>query len=236
MRRSAPVQCRSRTPVTKTHIRQDDIGGYAISTFTATPACNFVRARWRIDGSRRSRSRNPTDCTNVRAFLFFLFVSVFHLLARFLSPSLPFFHHYSFSLPPKKGELFYSRNNFQFGRKLRIVLSLLRSHECIAHRITADAIRNCHGEFAASLALNMRRRAAVTSQSELQTKRVSAFQPNIRDVYFPEAVSHSAVYDVGCWFKKYNRTVLYPRGIYYIYYYKLRTQKAISYLFEFVLH
>ena len=170
---------------TKTHIRQDDIGGYAISTFTATPACNFVRARWRIDGSRRSRSRNPTDCTNVRAFLFFLFVSVFHLLARFLSPSLPFFHHYSFSLPPKKGELFYGRNNFQFGRKLRIVLSLLRSHECIAHRITADAIRNCHGEFAASLALNMRRRAAVTSQSELQTKRVSAFQPNHSRRIFP---------------------------------------------------
>lgn len=91
--------------------------------------------------------------------------------------------YFSLSLVPHESErrIFAAETIFNSDRR-----PPSRSRRCIrtsaSARITADAIRNC-GEFA-TLALNTlrrraARRAAVTSQSELQTKRLAA-RPNTR--------------------------------------------------------
>ena len=147
-------------------------------------AISYVLAGGSMDRADRAQGIRLIARMFARSFSFssYLFSISWHVF------SLPLFLSFIiilFLFLRKRESFFTAETIFNSDEKLRIVLSLLRSHECIAHRITADAIRNCHGEFAASLALNMRRRAAVTSQSELQTKRVSAFQPNHSRRIFP---------------------------------------------------
>lgn len=142
-------------------------------------AISYVLARGSMDrvdraqGIRLIARANPVHRFYLAVFLFSLSISPYDFLP------LPF--SLSRSLVPRERN-FYGGNDFQFGPEASVSFSPLRSHECIRADYNADAIRNC-GEFA-TLALNTLRRAAVTSQSELQTKRLAA-RPNTRDVYFP---------------------------------------------------
>lgn len=149
-------------------------------------AISYVLARGSMDRADR------TQGIRLIALLPSLFSCLFPSLATFLSP-FPFRPSLFLSLSII---LFFSPSEYLGQQRFSIrtkacmppsLSPLLYSHECIRALNYNGAIRICCGEFAASLALSTRRRAAVTSQSELQTKRVPASQPN---VYFPEAVSH----------------------------------------------
>jgi len=206
-RRSAV--CRSCTPVRKhTFDKAISPDMQSVLSRRRQHAISYVLAGESMD--RADRAQGIRLIAHERSRVPFLPLPIcFHLLAHFLSPppTLPFviilFLFPPLPPPRKKGELFYGRNNFQFGRKLPLLryrpfaVALARVHPRIGLRRTQFATAT-ESSAAESLALNTRRRAAITSQSELQTKRVSAFQPNIRDVHSPEAVSHSAFHDVGC--------------------------------------
>ena len=206
-RRSAV--CRSCTPVRKhTFDKAISPDMQSVLSRRRQHAISYVLAGESMD--RADRAQGIRLIAHERSRVPFLPLPIcFHLLAHFLSPppTLPFviiLFLFPPPPPPGKRESFFTAetifNSDESFRYSAIVLSLLRSHECI--RGSDYGGRNSQlprrVRRPSSLALNTRRRAAITSQSELQTKRVSAFQPNIRDVHSPEAVSHSAFHDVGC--------------------------------------
>lgn len=118
MRKSASVQCRSCTPARK-HIFDNAISPDMQSVLSRRRqhAISYVLAGGSMDRADRVQGIQLIARMFARSFSFSSSSYLFPSLATFSSPSLPFFHYYSFSLPPKKGEHFYGRNNFQFGRK-----------------------------------------------------------------------------------------------------------------------
>lgn len=185
----APAPARARK-----HIQQHNIAPVAISTPTATPACNFVRARARIDGSR---SRNPADCTSFR-------------FSSLPSPSFSdALFHLSFvhSDSPREREKqmggrekrnFYCGNDFQFGRRP----PCSRSRRCVrtsapARQITANVIRNCRGEFA-TFALNTRRRAARGNEPIRTSNKTSYLLSRSNATYISRGSCSFRIYSNGC--------------------------------------
>lgn len=202
----------------KTHIRQRGIAGCnqyshgdASMQFRTCSRENRWIARiapkefdWLHEPFARFLSLAPSFCLFEKLFpslATFCFLHLFHL-----SFLLFFFVIILFSslvlalrLPLREREgLFTAETIFNLDKSLYIPLAaaFARVHSRIGLQRTQFATATESSRRVS--ALNTRRRAAVTSQSELQTKRVPASRPNIRNVYFPEAVSHSAVYGVGC--------------------------------------
>jgi len=145
---------RRRSRARKHISRQRGIAGMqSVLSRRRQHAISYVLARESMDRADRAegilliarafaRSFSPSSCS-------------FPSLSLYTPPSLSILFFLSFSLSGSPSEKdFYGRNDFQFERKhpyLPLAVAFAR-----AHRITADAIRNCHGEFAASLALNTR--------------------------------------------------------------------------------